>query len=97
MSTDKEHPPATSMHERTLADLDHEYSAKGRWGGHDRPTITSGGPAWAPPAIKGTSPWTDTDPVPNEEPLGYAVDELPDVSGIDRAQLTPTDEEPTEP
>jgi hypothetical protein len=104
MSND-ERPAATNMHARTLADLDQDYSDKGRWTGHDRPTVTGTRPTWQAPAISGSGPWATTDIVPPEEPLGYCVDEVPDlttVSGIARELLapvpdTPTDEEPFEP
>jgi hypothetical protein len=98
---DEPRRPANTMHERQQAAIDEEYGAKGRWTGHDRPSVT-GSPSWQPPRIGGAGPWAGPDPVPAEESLGFAVDELPDlttVSGVDRqllAPLPPEDEQPTE-
>jgi hypothetical protein len=38
--------------------------------------------AWVPPQPEG-SPWAN-DPVPDEEPLGYSVDDVPDMTRVDR-------------
>jgi hypothetical protein len=102
--TDPQRPPAATLHERQQANIEEEYGAKGRWTGHDRPTVTAGSPQWQAPRINGVGPWAGPDPVPNEECLGFSIEDLPDMttaSGIDRHLLTPpspddTDTQPTE-
>jgi hypothetical protein len=92
--TQRDRRPANTMHERCQANIDEEYSAKGRWAKHDRPVIVGTTPQWQAPAIGGAGPWATTDIVPPEPPTGERVDWIPSmetVSGIDRAEALAID------
>src|SRR5262245_30749984 len=93
-------PPAATMHQRAMAEIDEQYGSAGRWSGHDRPTVTAARPQWQPPVIKGSGPWATPDPVPAEEPTGELIDYVPDmptVSGVDPALLAPPPTDPEDP
>jgi hypothetical protein len=57
--------------------LDHAHSdLGGRFAVTERQTIT-GVVSPSPPPLPANSPWAGSDPVPDEPPLGYAIDETP--------------------
>jgi hypothetical protein len=88
MSDDPNLP--NSYHARAVHDAAEEQG--GRFARNTEVRITGTAPTWQAPAIGGTGPWSGADPVPPEEPLGYCIDELPDmttVSGIDPQLLAP--------
>jgi hypothetical protein len=49
----------------------------GRFGA--KPMVTGAGPV--PPALPASGPWAGGDPVGNEEPLNFSIDELPALGG----------------
>jgi hypothetical protein len=88
MSTDTERP--NSMFARAVQDASDEHG--GRFARNTQISIAGTEPI--PHAAQLAAPTWSHDVVPPEEPLGYCIDELPDMttaSGIDRAQLTPVD------
>jgi hypothetical protein len=95
MAIDQQRHPAASMFERTVHEAAEEQG--GRFARNTEISIAGTGPI--PHAEKLAGPEWSQDHVPPEEPLGYCIDEVPDqttVSGIDRAQLAPVPEEPTD-
>jgi hypothetical protein len=62
--------------------LDHHHSELGgRFGVIETETIT-GRPSPQPPPLPPTSPWSGTDPVGIEPPLGYEIDAMPPIDPL---------------
>jgi hypothetical protein len=80
MSYDPDRP--NPYHARAVHDAAEEQG--GRFARNTEVRITVTAPTWQAPRISGSGPWAaGADPVPNEEPLGYEIDSLPDMSTVD--------------
>jgi hypothetical protein len=92
--------PAATMFDKAQADLDEAYGAGGRFAKQERPRLTGTTPQWQAPAIGGTSPWAVPDGAGTEPPLGFSIEDLPDMrttSGYPPEEpAAPEDEQPTE-
>jgi len=60
-----------TFHSRAVADAAMELG--GRFASIAKPIVTGGGPSY--PTLPAASPW-HKDPVPDEPPLGYSIEEL---------------------
>jgi hypothetical protein len=93
-------PPMTSEPKRTYHEQAVQDAGEASGGRFARNTeISIAGTSAIPHADKLAAPRWSHDCVPPEEPLGYAIDELPDqttVSGIARELLAPVPDTPTE-
>jgi hypothetical protein len=74
----REQEQPTTMHGFAMAEL---AQPRGRFGEAEGKQFVVGSTPIAYPKLPASSPWAH-DPVPNEEPLGYSVDDLEPPAGI---------------